>query len=121
MKKYGAIILIFVVGFFLAYLILSRNAGSISMQRLQQEPQNQGVQSDRQGADTETGNQKIAEQKNLDYVGKERSGEDVEDESYFVDDQEIFDRKAYQKKLTPLSDKEKIIWAFRLSKTTIFL
>lgn len=53
--------------------------------------------------------------------GSEVGGDDGEDENYLADDQEIFARKLFQKKLAPLSNEEKIVWAFRLSKTTIFL
>ncbi|MCX6579655.1 MAG: hypothetical protein NT166_05665 [Candidatus Aminicenantes bacterium] len=123
MKKYGAIILILGLGFYLAYMLLSQDAVSNTGQD-GREPQDQSVQrvqrvQNETGA--ETGNQKAVEQKKIDFSGNEGGGEDVEDENYFADDQEIFARKLYQKKLAPLSNKEKIIWAFRLSKTTIFL
>lgn len=121
MKKYGAIILILGLGFYLSYMLLSQDAVSNKGRSEPQDQNAQSVQPDKQETDAETGNQKAVEQKKIDFSGKEGSGEDAEDENYFVDDQEIFDRKSYQKKLTPLSDKEKIIWAFRLSKTTIFL
>jgi DNA-directed RNA polymerase specialized sigma subunit len=131
-KKYGAIILILGLGFYLAYMLLSQDAVSKTGQDAH-EPQDQGaqnaqsdqrdqrVQRDQNDAGAETGNQKAVEQKKIDFSGNEGGGEDVEDENYFADDQEIFARKLYQKKLAPLSEKEKIIWAFRLSKTTIFL
>lgn len=118
MKKYGAIILILGLGFYLAYMLLLQDDLSNTGQG---EPQDQSVQRDRQETGTETGNQTTVAQDKLDFKGNEGGNEDVEDENYFADDQEIFARKLYQKQLPPLSDKEKIIWAFRLSKTTIFL
>jgi len=51
----------------------------------------------------------------------EDDSQEMEDDDYFADDQDIFSRKLFQKKLTPLSTKEKIIWAFRLSETNAFL
>lgn len=121
MKKYGAIILIVGLSFYLAYMLFSQEAFS---NKRQSEPQDQSVQRnqrDQTETDAETGNSTTVGQKKLDLKGNEGGSEEVEDENYFVDDQEIFDRKSYQKQLPPLSDKEKIIWAFRLSKTTIFL
>jgi hypothetical protein len=50
--------------------------------------------------------------------------QDMDDEDIFTDDQEIFSsrqRKLFQKKLAPLTNKEKIVWAFRLSETNTFL
>jgi hypothetical protein len=45
----------------------------------------------------------------------------IEEDDFFVNDQEIWSRKLFQKKLPPLSKKEKIIWAFRLAETNTFL
>lgn len=118
MIKYGAIILIFGLGLYLGYMLLSEDAVSKTGQG---EPQDQSAQRNQQETGAETGNQKAVEQKKLDLKGNDGDSGDVEDENYFVDDQEIFDRKSYQKPLPPLSDKEKIIWAFKSSKTSIFL
>jgi hypothetical protein len=52
---------------------------------------------------------------------REDDRQEMDDDDYFADDQDIFSRKLFQKKLTPLSTKEKIIWAFRLSETNTFL
>lgn len=123
MKKYGAIILILGLTFYLAYMLLSQDAISNTGQD-GREPKDQSIQRDQRDqteTGAETGNQKVVEQKKPDFKGNEGDNEDVEDENYFTDDQEIFARKLYQKQLLPLSDNEKIIWAFRLSKTTIFL
>ena len=46
---------------------------------------------------------------------------DLDDEDYFSYDQDILSRKLYEKKLSPLSPKEKIIWSFRLAETNTFL
>lgn len=46
------------------------------------------------------------------------STNDLQDEDYY---QDIFLRKLKQKKLNPLSKKEKIIWSFRMSETYPFL
>jgi len=51
----------------------------------------------------------------------EDDSQEMDDDDYFADDQDIFSRKLFQKKLTPLSTREKIIWAFRLSETNAFL
>jgi hypothetical protein len=51
-------------------------------------------------------------------------GQETDDEDIFTEDQEIFSsrqRKLFQKKLAPLTSKEKIVWAFRLSETNTFL
>lgn len=118
MKKYGAIILIVGLGVYLAYMLFSQDPLSNTGQG---SPQGQSSQRNQEETTAETGNQKAVEQKKLDLKGNEGGSEEIEDENYFVDDQEIFDRKSYQKPLPPLSDKEKIIWAFKLSKTSIFL
>jgi predicted DNA binding CopG/RHH family protein len=54
----------------------------------------------------------------------EEVGQETDDEDIFSDDQEIFSlrqRKLFQKKLVPLTNKERIVWAFRLSETNTFL
>jgi hypothetical protein len=51
----------------------------------------------------------------------EDENQEMDDDDYFADDQDIFSRKLFQKELTPLTPKEKIIWAFRLSETNTFL
>ena len=43
----------------------------------------------------------------------------IEDEDYI--DQEIFSREAFQKRLPPMSKKEKVIWSFRMSDKNSFL
>lgn len=47
--------------------------------------------------------------------------QEIEDDDYFSYDQDILSRKLYEKKLPPLSNKEKIIWSFRLAETNSFL
>lgn len=54
----------------------------------------------------------------------EEVGQETDDEDIFTEDQEIFSsrqRKLFQKKLAPLTNKERIVWAFRLSETNTFL
>ena len=44
-----------------------------------------------------------------------------EDEDALLYEQEIIYRKLFQKTLPPLSNKKKIIWAFRMSESDLFL
>jgi hypothetical protein len=127
MKKYGAIILILGIILYLSYMLFTQenifNTGQRDQrdQHVQRAQGDQGEQLDQRDAGVEPGNQKAVEPKKMNFTGSDGGGKDVEDENYFVDDQEIFAKKSFQKKLAPLSNEEKIIWAFRLSKTTIFL
>ncbi|MCK4835711.1 MAG: hypothetical protein KAT17_03705 [Candidatus Aminicenantes bacterium] len=54
-------------------------------------------------------------------IQEQETDEFGEDEEYLYDEHEIFSRKLFQKKLPPLSKKEKIIWAFRMSEPDLFL
>jgi hypothetical protein len=45
----------------------------------------------------------------------------IEEDDFFINDQEIWSRKLFQKKLPPLDKKGKIIWAFRMAETNTFL
>ena len=47
--------------------------------------------------------------------------EPTDDEEIIFSDQEIFSRKLFQKTLPPLKKKQKVIWAFRMSKHDLFL
>jgi hypothetical protein len=126
MKKYGAIVLILGIIFYLTYILWAQNR-----QDKQDNGNNHTDNRDNYTFDepltvpgTATGiqgNQNAIEPKKMDFNNGEGSGENIEDENYFANDHEIFARKSYQKKLAPLSQQDKIIWAFRLSKTTIFL
>ena len=49
------------------------------------------------------------------------SSAQIDEEDYFLDNQEIFPREAFQRRLPPLSKKKKIIWSFRLSEPHPFL
>ncbi len=44
-----------------------------------------------------------------------------EEDEYIPDEVDIFAPEVGQKKLPPLSHKEKIVWAFRLAETNTFL
>lgn len=44
-----------------------------------------------------------------------------DDEDALLYEQEIIYRKLFQKTLPPLSNKKKIIWAFRMSESDLFL
>jgi hypothetical protein len=44
----------------------------------------------------------------------------VEDDDFYYES-DFFRRKIYQKKLPPLSNKEKIIWSFRMANKNLFL
>jgi hypothetical protein len=46
---------------------------------------------------------------------------EMEDEDFYPYDQGIISRKLFQKKLAPLSRKQKIKWSFRLAETNSFL
>lgn len=47
--------------------------------------------------------------------------QEMEDDDYFLYDQDMLSRELYEKELPPLSNKEKIIWSFRLAETNSFL
>ncbi|HLP45369.1 MAG TPA: hypothetical protein VK469_05460 [Candidatus Kapabacteria bacterium] len=121
MKKYGAIILILGIILYLSYMLFAQDNIFNAAQREQRDQSDQNEQVDRREEPAETGNQKTVESQKMDFTANEGGGEDGEEENYLADDQEIFARKLFQKKLAPLSRQEKIIWAFRLSKSTIFL
>jgi hypothetical protein len=61
-----------------------------------------------------------AQEKSSRVTESEETIDDME-EDYYVDEQEVFSRKLFQKYLDPLSKKQEIIWAFRESKTHTFL
>lgn len=47
---------------------------------------------------------------------------DAEDDEYVpYYEHEIFSNKLYEKKLPPMSRKEKIVWSFRMAETNFFL
>ncbi|UCH95280.1 MAG: hypothetical protein JSV88_00155 [Candidatus Aminicenantes bacterium] len=51
----------------------------------------------------------------------EYDGSEMEEEDIFSYDQDFLTRKIYQKKLQPLTNKERIIWSFRMAETNAFL
>jgi len=44
----------------------------------------------------------------------------IEDDDFYYESN-FFPRKIYQKKLVPLSNREKIIWSFRMANKNLFL
>ena len=59
------------------------------------------------------------EEKNLDI--QEYDNPEMEEEDSFSYDQDFLTRKLFQKKLPPLTPKERIVWSFRMADTNIFL
>lgn len=57
--------------------------------------------------------------KEVDVVEDDKEEMDYED--IFTSDQEAFHGKLFQKDLPPLTKKQKIVWAFRLSEPNPFL
>ena len=47
--------------------------------------------------------------------------QDIDDEDSLPYEPDILSRKVFQKKMEPLSNKEKIIWSFRMAETNSFL
>ena len=46
---------------------------------------------------------------------------EIEDDDFFPYDQDFLTRKLFQKKLLPLTRKERIIWSFRMADSNAFL
>ncbi|MCK4763559.1 MAG: hypothetical protein KAW12_15270 [Candidatus Aminicenantes bacterium] len=92
-------ILIFVIIIFLTFSIMTKK--SLSDDNFDQE----NIASETPGFDKTTAN----------YMGTE------EEEDPMYSDPDIFLRKLEQKKLPPLTGKEKIVWSFRLAQTHQFL
>lgn len=67
------------------------------------------------GSDAET----PREQKKIDR--EEEENDDIDYGDIFSDDQDMISRKLFQKRLPPLTKKQKIVWAFRLAETNPFL
>lgn len=111
MKKYGLIIIILGIIFYLSYMVLAQ-------ENIFNTGQHQPVG---RNDTTEPENQNTTESQKIDFNSSEGNLDDMEEETYMANDMDIFARKLFQKKLPPLSNKEKIIWAFRMSKNTIFL
>ena len=51
----------------------------------------------------------------------EENKEEMDYEDIFTSDQEAFHGKLFQKDLPPLTKKQKIVWAFKLSEANPFL
>ena len=96
--KYAAIVLILCLLFYLSYMVLAQDSKISS-----ENPQSKRTTKEETTTKSEDKNQ------------------DMDDDDYYADDQDIFSRELFRKELTPLSTKEKIIWAFRLSETNTFL
>ena len=63
----------------------------------------------------------IISAQDLNNFQQEDAGEFGDEDDIFFYEQESFSRKLFQRKLTPLSKREKIIWAFRMSEPDLFL
>lgn len=106
MKYIGAILILCLI-FYLSYSLLKAQDHPVTDEEL-----------------SETGEQEKTgqtEEKSFQVTERERTSDDLEDEDYYVDEQEVFSRKLFQKYLDPLSKKQEIIWTFRESKTHTFL
>ena len=51
----------------------------------------------------------------------EEDKEEMDYEDIFTSDQETFHGELFQKELPPVTKKQEIVWAFRLSETNPFL
>jgi len=51
----------------------------------------------------------------------EYDSSEIEDEDFFPYDQDFLTRKLFQKKLLPLTRKERITWSFRMADSNAFL
>jgi hypothetical protein len=96
--KYAAVVLILCLIFYLSYMVLAQDSKIPG-----EDPQSKRTTKE----ETAT-------------ISEDESQE-MDDDDYYTDDQDIFSRELFRKELTPLSTKEKIIWAFRLSETNTFL
>lgn len=67
---------------------------------------------------TSTPNQEKAEEQKLKLLDENNSEMEDEELSY---PQDNISRKLFQKKLPPLTNHEKIIWAFRMADSNLFL
>ena len=98
--KYAAAILILCLVFYVSFSLLAQNNFQDDMFP---------------GSDTE----KQPEQKKIDQDEDENN--DIDYGDIFSDDQDMISRKLFQKRLPPLTKKQKIVWAFRLAESNPFL
>lgn len=96
--KYVAAILICCLVFYLSYSVLAQENATTSKDRK---------------------SQRTKQEKTM--TKSENDSQEPDEGDYFPDDQDVFSRKLFQKKLSPLTKKQKIVWTFRLSKTNTFL
>ena len=106
MKYIGAILILGLI-FYLSFSLLKAQAHPVT-----------GDGFSETGEQEKTGQ---TEEKSFQVTESERASDDMEEEDYYVDEQEVFSRKLFQKYLDPLSKKQEIIWTFRESKTHTFL
>ncbi len=106
MKYIGAILILGLI-FYLSYSLLKA--------------QDHLVTGDGRGETGEQVKTEQTEEKPVRVTESVPASDDMEEEDYYADEQEIFSRKLFQKNLDPLSKKQEIIWAFRQSKTHTFL
>lgn len=98
--KYAAAILILCLVFYVSFSLLAQDKFQDGMFP---------------GSDTET----QTEQKKIDR--EEEENDDIDYGDIFSDDQDMISRKLFQKRLPPLTKKQKIVWAFKLAETNPFL
>jgi hypothetical protein len=63
--------------------------------------------------------QEIAPENNIPMP--DDNSQEIDDDDSYPYEQDIISRKLFQKDLTPLTTKEKIIWSFRMAETNTFL
>jgi hypothetical protein len=78
--------------------------------------QNQPPASDQ---DNKTKQQQTTPENNIQMP--DDNNQDIDDDDSYPYEQDIISRKLFQKDLHPLSNKEKIIWSFRMAETNTFL
>ena len=115
--KYASAILIVGIVFYLSYVLLAQESESpeVFIDSTSGFGETEGTGRDHQAA-REQG--QVLEDTVDAYPDAEQ---DIYSDQYFADDQDIFSRKLFQKRLGPLSEKEKVIWSFRLAAPNTFL
>lgn len=102
--KYAAAILIVSLVFYVSYSLLAQGH-TIPVNDVEQMGNSeQTEQTDRKKSDV-----------------SEEDKEEMDYEDIFTSDQETFHGELFQKELPPVTKKQEIVWAFRLSETNPFL
>lgn len=102
-------ILILVLILYLSYTITAQNLGF-------------GFQDDKPETAETTGSQETEPPPDGDGMDLFREDSpEMEEDDFFSFDQDYLTGRIHQKKMNPLSDKEKIKWAFRMAEANAFL